>query len=299
MTPRLIGVGAIFIDDIVLPDGRTYMGQLGGGVVHALMGAALWDEKPGIVALAGRDLEEAVRQYLSKHFDMRGLHDLDLPQMRAWQIFETDGTRRELYRVQQTEPFVRGAQPEHLPEAYRPCRGCYLLQGFEGIRVWRQTLDRAFILWEPLQQIMTRANCANLLTILQNERIDLISPNLAEAQAILGLPEPEALIAALLENGARAVALRMGPEGSLIGDQNSQDYVHIPAIDVRTVVDQTGAGNTYCGALLAGMTRGKSLHEAAVMGAVAASFCIEQQGVLKPDNVQKQERDNRYNHAIS
>jgi hypothetical protein len=40
--PRMIGIGAVFIDDIVLPSGQTYMGQLGGGVVHALMGAAVW-----------------------------------------------------------------------------------------------------------------------------------------------------------------------------------------------------------------------------------------------------------------
>ncbi len=289
--PRLVGVGAIFIDDIVLPDGTTYMAQLGGGVVHALMGAALWGEKPGLAALAGYDLPQEIRQRLEKHFDTRGLRLLDVPQIRAWQIFEADGTRRELFRVQVTEPFTRGAQPHHLPDSYRACRGYYLLQDFEDIRVWAAQLP-GIILWEPLQQIMRPGNRPNLRIALQSAKIDLISPNLLEAQTIYALKQPEALVTALLEDGAQAVALRMGPDGSLIA--NHERHTYIPAIPVSPIVDQTGAGNTYCGAMLAGLVQGKTLENAARMGAVAASFCIEQQGVLDPEQVNPVECDRRY-----
>jgi hypothetical protein len=291
MNPRLVGVGAIFIDDIVLADGTTYMAQLGGGVVHALMGAAVWDERPGIAALAGHDLPAAIRQRLERHLDTRGLHILDLPQIRAWQIFETDGTRRELFRVQVTEPFTRGAQPHHLPESYRSSRGYYLLQDFDDIGKWAAQLE-GIILWEPLQQIMRPGNHALLRAALQSTYIDVISPNLLEAQAVYGLKQPEALTTAMLSDGAQAVALRMGPDGSLIANRDS--CVHIPAIPVTSIVDQTGAGNTYCGAMLAGLVQGKALEDAARMGAVAASFCIEQQGVLDPERINLIERDRRY-----
>lgn len=297
MTPRLIGIGAIFIDDIVLPDGRTYMGQLGGGVVHALMGAAVWDERPGIVALAGQDLPVSIRQRLGHSLDIQGLHFLELPQMRAWQVFETDGTRRELYRVDVTEPFVRGAQPVHLPDSYRGCQACYLLQGFDGIETWCQTLD-TFILWEPLQQIMIRENRSRLREVLKTRRIDLISPNLAEARAVYGLDTPEGLISALLEDGAQAAALRMGTDGSLVASQQAAECEYIAAVPVATIVDQTGAGNTFCGALLTGIIQGKSLREAALMGAVAASFCLEHRGVLEPAHVSRRERDRRYHRLI-
>ena len=292
--PRLVGVGAVFIDDIVLPDGRTYMSQPGGGVVHALMGAALWDEKPGIVALAGYDLPPQIRQHLETWLDTTGLHFLDIPQMRAWQIFEQDGTRRELYRVTVTEPFTQGAQPSELPAAYQQCRCFYLLQDFDGICTWRAALGDCLMFWEPLQQIMVRGSRALLQAVLTSHRIDVISPNLAEAQAVYGLTNPEALVAALLEDGALAVALRMGAEGSLVADRTTPDVVLIPAVQVDSIVDQTGAGNTYCGAMLAGLAAGKSLTQAAAMGAVAASFCIQHQGVLNPQFITRTERDRRY-----
>jgi hypothetical protein len=289
--PCLVGIGAVFIDDIVLPDGTTYMAQLGGGVVHALMGAAVWDERPGIAALAGYDLPQAIRQRLEAHLDTRGLYILDLPQIRAWQIFETDGTRRELFRVEVTEPFTRGAQPHHLPQSYRSSKGYYLLQDFESIPIWCRELQ-GIILWEPLQQIMQPGGYTLLRTALQSARIDIISPNLLEAQAIYGLKQPETLAAAMLEDGAEAVALRMGPDGSLIANRDT--FTYIPAVPVSAIVDQTGAGNTYCGAMLAGLVQGKTLEDAARMGAVAASFCIEQQGVLDPEQVNRIERDRRY-----
>ncbi|KAI1468694.1 Ribokinase-like protein [Daldinia caldariorum] len=44
------------------------------------------------------------------------------------------------------------------------------------------------------------------------------------------------------------------------------------------VVDPTGGGNTFLGALAVALARGKSLEEAAAWGSVAASFAIEQVG---------------------
>lgn len=47
------------------------------------------------------------------------------------------------------------------------------------------------------------------------------------------------------------------------------------------VVDPTGAGNAFLGALSVALARGRSLEEAALWGSVAASFVIEQVGVPK------------------
>jgi sugar/nucleoside kinase (ribokinase family) len=198
---QAVGIGSIFIDDIVRPDGTTHMAQLGGGVVHALMGMAIWDEHPGLVALAGNDLPETIRNKLRQHFDTRGLHFLEIPQIRAWQIFEADGTRRELYRVAITEPFIKGAQPHHLPDFYRTSRAYYFLQDFKGIQTWCRAVD-GIILWEPLQQIMQPGNRAALRECLQTRDIDIVSPNLEEARAVYGEKSPDTLITLLLEDGA-------------------------------------------------------------------------------------------------
>jgi hypothetical protein len=293
-TPRIVGVGAVFIDDIVLPSGKTHMAQLGGGVVHAMMGAAIWGEKPGITAVIGQDLPHEAREKLERYLDTMGLCELNVPQMRAWQIFETDGTRRELYRVEHIAPFIAGAHPKHLPTAYEAAgEGFYLLQDFDGIRAWRKKLT-GLVLWEPLQLIMIHTNRDQLGTVLRECTIDVISPNLVEAQAIYGDLSPEDLIQTLFEDGAHIVALRMGARGSIIASKTAGELHYIPAIPIKMIIDQTGAGNTYCGGLLWGLIEGKQLREAGAAGSVSASFCLEQIGVIDPAQVNAAERDRRF-----
>ena len=299
-SPNLIGIGAVFIDDIVRADGTTHMAQLGGGVVHALMGAALWDERPGIIAVIGDGLPDSARALLEANLDTRGLHPLGIPQMRAWQIFEHDGRRRELFRVEITEPFTTGAQPSHFPAAYEGSKAFYLLQGFDEMRTWREHLS-GLVLWEPLQQVMTPdyVNRAAFRAVLRDCAIDIVSPNLLEAQAIYGdLLSPDDLLTALLDDGARIAALRMGPSGSLIARRDTGERCFVPVVTVPQIIDQTGAGNTYCGALLVGLMRGETLHKAAAMAAVAASFCLEQVGVLNPTGIDKSERDQRSHRLL-
>lgn len=291
----LVGAGAIFIDDIVLPDGRTYMERVGGGVVHALMGAAVWGERPGLSAFAGYDLSSDVRAFLEQHLDTQGLVTLDMPQARAWQIFEWDGTRRELHRVKDVSRFVAGTQPEHLPEAYRNAKACYLLQDFDGIRGWCEHVS-GLVLWEPNALVMLPENRDLFRAALRDCTADVVSPNLQEARMIYGELAPDALLDAMLSDGARVVLLRMGQAGSMAAD--SQTRCVIPAVPVESVMDQTGAGNTYCGAFLAGFMRGRSLSESAAMGATAASFCVETIGVIDSTIVKPQERDRRYDWVM-
>jgi sugar/nucleoside kinase (ribokinase family) len=292
-SPRLVGVGAIFIDDIVQPSGITHMGQLGGGVAHALMGAAIWDERPGICAVIGRGLPDEARSQLESQLDTQGLVQLPIPQIRAWQLFEEDGMRRELYRVVEVAPFILGAQPEHLPIEYRSSQAFYFLQGFEGMRAWREAVN-GIVLWEPLQQVMIPGSRESVRDILQSYPIDILSPNLAEARAVYGDLPPEKLLNTMFDDGAQIAALRMGENGSLVGKKTLDDWYHIPAIPVSKVVDTTGAGNTYCGAFLWGIMNGLPAWEAGAAGAVAASFCIEQIGVLNLALIDPYERDRRF-----
>lgn len=297
-TPQLVGVGSVFIDDIVLPTGQTYMGRLGGGVVHALMGAVVWDERPGIVGLTGQGLGETAEATLNSAFDAQGMIQLDIPQARAWQLFETDGTRREVPRVTDIEPFIEGPQPYQWPAVYDDSRAVYLLQSFDGIQAWGAVLD-GLVLWEPLQQVMTPGRHSEMAQALESGCADIASPNLIEAQAVYDLSDPADLVRAMWDNGAKTVALRMGEQGSLVGQRDTGELHHIPAVTGLNVVDQTGAGNTYCGTLLAGLMHGRSLIESACMGTVAASFCVEQVGVLDPSQVESDVRDKRYETLLS
>ena len=289
-SPGLVGAGSIFIDDIVLPDGTTHMGQVGGGVVHALMGAAIWGERPGLSAFVGDGLPDSVLPFLTQHLNCDGLVQLEQPQARAWQIFEHDGRRHEIHRVEAMDVFVEGTRPQHLSESYRHAQAYYLLQDFDGIRAWTEQVD-GMKLWEPNALVMLPENKEQFRAAMRDCQPDIASPNLQEAQFMYGDLVPDALVDLLLQDGAQTVALRMGEHGSIVADADHQH--HIPAVPVEHIIDHTGAGNTYCGALLAGLVQGNDLLNAGRMAAVASSFCLEYVGVLNPTLVDSSERDVR------
>jgi adenosine kinase len=67
-----------------------------------------------------------------------------------------------------------------------------------------------------------------------------------------------------------------GEKGSLLQTDGASEEV--PAVPARQVLDPTGAGDAYRAGLLKGLALGLSWGEAARMGAVLASFSVEQQG---------------------
>ena len=54
--------------------------------------------------------------------------------------------------------------------------------------------------------------------------------------------------------------------------------MQVPAVPAKEVIDPTGAGDAYRAGLLKGLALGLDWLEAARMGAVLASFSVEQQG---------------------
>jgi adenosine kinase len=67
-----------------------------------------------------------------------------------------------------------------------------------------------------------------------------------------------------------------GEKGSQL--QTSNGCEEVPAVPPRQVLDPTGAGDAYRAGLLKGLALGMDWLEAARMGAVLASFSVEQQG---------------------
>lgn len=275
--PAYIAVGGIIIDDIVLPDGETRMAVLGGGVVHGAAGMRLWDQRPGLVACVGRDLPDSVWQRLAREFDTQGVVWLEIPQARAWQIFEWDGRRTEIFRVAELDPFLYEPGPDHVPPVYDAGKGVHLLRDAASVPAWRARFPGAALLWEPIQLYMVPENRAGFRATLA--QVDIVSPNLLEASALYGFDDPARLVQTMLADGAPVVALRMGERGSLVGAQGDGTLLEVPAVPVPHIVDQTGAGNTYCGGFLVGWLQTGSLLEAACYGAVASSFALEVTGV--------------------
>ena len=90
----------------------------------------------------------------------------------------------------------------------------------------------------------------------------------------------------MLADGVKLAALRMGERGSLVARLGDGLAYYIPAVEVNEVVDQTGAGNAYCGGILVGFCREGDAVEAGCYGAAAASFTLEAVGCARiPDGL--------------
>ena len=108
-------------------------------------------------------------------------------------------------------------------------------------------------------------------------RLTLFSPDQGEAQIITGRSDPAGMCRVLLDWGAPLVALRMGERGSLVMNSHGEAW-RLPAVPA-TIVDVTGAGNSYCGGFLTGLGDGLSPLESALRATVSASFALEQFGL--------------------
>ena len=87
---------SLIIDDLVLSDGRTYMGLLGGGGPQTAFGMKLWTAgSVGICAGVGADFPPAAQTWLDEmEIDTTGVRlQPQHPTLRAGNILEDDGSR--------------------------------------------------------------------------------------------------------------------------------------------------------------------------------------------------------------
>ncbi len=277
--PDFLAIGSIIIDDIVYPDGRTSMGVLGGGGTHAAYGIAFAGETPGLVGLVGEDLPADIRARLEADFDCAGLVWTPHPQVRGWQIFEWNGIRNEIFRVEVIEPFMFGPAADDSALPFDSARGFTLLRGPRHVASWRERFPAATLLWEPVRVFMLSADREAFLAGIA--QADIVSPNLHEAAAMYGIDDELEIMRRLLADGAKVAALRMGELGSLVARQGDAEAHSVPAVRVADVVDQTGAGNAYCGGFLVGYCREGDIAMAGCYGAAAASFTLEHVGCAR------------------
>ena len=82
--------------------------------------------------------------------------------------------------------------------------------------------------------------------------------------------------AALLASARRSVVVTLGGAGAVCVD--SAGATHIPAVAVDRVLDTTGAGDAFCGALCAALARGLALVDAARFGAAGGALAVRGYG---------------------
>jgi ribokinase len=107
--------------------------------------------------------------------------------------------------------------------------------------------------------------------------IDVLIPNYTEALMLAGLGssnshEPRELAQALRGLGAKSVVITLGGKGAFVDDGDRQELV--PAVLVDKVVDTTGAGDSFVGAVAVALSRGEDLFEATRFATMVAARTV-------------------------
>ena len=110
-------------------------------------------------------------------------------------------------------------------------------------------------------------------------KVDILVVNETEAELISGESissiGEEAVVDKLRSLGAKTVVLTLGKKGSIL--KNDQQYLSVPAFTVDAV-DTTAAGDTFCGALAAGLSKGHSWRQAMQFASAASAICVTRMG---------------------
>jgi len=115
-------------------------------------------------------------------------------------------------------------------------------------------------------------------------RVDVLTPNVTEAQRItggrtvgLGDESVDKLVAsAIIQRGAKNVVLKLGGRGSMVVTGDGHFYT-VPPFKVP-IVDTTAAGDAFTGALAVAMARGDHLRDAARFANAAGALACTRLG---------------------
>ncbi len=267
----------IIVDDIVFPDGRTAMGVIGGGGLYAAIGMRLWSRDAVLISAVGRDFE--LDSLAPFGLDSSGLFVTDLPTPRAWQLFEEDGLRTQIFRVPHEAWYaqlVLPPSPQSIPAGLKAAH--FIGRGDAREEEMILALKEAGVCLssEPIiDETMTPDERTSLLRCLAH--FEIFAPSTAELPLLVGQGPIEAQLRALAALGPPVVTVRQGAAGSIVYDRQADRFWRVPAAQA-SVVDVTGAGNAYCGGFLVGWLETGDARRSAAMAAVSAAIVIEQIG---------------------
>lgn len=124
------------------------------------------------------------------------------------------------------------------------------------------------------------------------KKVDILVVNETEAETISGVKietgAEEVIMDKLLALGAKAVVLTLGSRGCML--KSDQIYLTVPAFTVAAV-DTTAAGDTFCGALAAELSRGNTWEDALIFASAAAAICVTSMGAQPSIPEEKSVRD--------
>lgn len=287
----LLVVGTTALDSIKTPRAENPR-LLGGSASHAAVAASFFT-KPHLVGAVGDDFPRKYINLYRRHgLDLAGLQHL------PGQTFHWSGEYEQNMNRRRTLDTVLGVIENFsptLPAAYT--RLPYVLLANIAPDLQSHVLDQMrrpkFVVADTMDLWLNIARPA-LLKLLP--RLDCLVLNDTEAAQLV---EEENVIAALPRIhrlGPKYVIVKKGEHGAILSGPKGLSIA--PAYPLASVVDPTGAGDSFVGGFMGYLASQKgsvekNLRAAILQGSVIASYCCEGFGLKKTTKVKKADINGR------
>ena len=298
-------VGSIAYDTVKTPFGERER-MLGGAAVHFALSAAFFDEVR-VVGPVGDDFGEPQLEVMrAKGIDIADVERVAGGKTFFWQgEYGWDLNSRETLDTQLG--VFEGFQPK-LSEGSRASDVLFLanIQPDLQLDVRRQLPDASFVALDSMNLWIDIARDSLVAAI---ESVDCLILNDAELRQLTGKPNLVSAAREILSWGPpapRVIVAKQGEYGAALVTRES--FFALPAYPLETVIDPTGAGDTFAGGfvgyiaanLAEGLTE-ELLRRAMAHATVLASFNVEEFGTERVERLQRSEIDARLRelHAIT
>jgi len=292
----LVIVGSLALDTIETPAGSV--SEVPGGSTTYCALAASYFSSPCIVGVVGQDFPEAViTLFKDHHIDLEGL------QVASGKTFRWGGRYAANFDDRVTLfthlNVFENFNPQ-LPDNYRNAAHVLLANIHPGLQ--HQVLDQlepgAFIVLDTMNLWIDTAH-DELIALM--ERVDMLVINDEEARLLTGEANHKTAAGKLMAMGPDWIVIKKGQHGALLFHEDR--IFSVPGLILDQVMDPTGAGDTFVGALIGYLDQSRdhsfdNMKLALVFGSVLASYCVENFSVKGITYLEEANLEERYDKFV-
>lgn len=284
-------VGSTALDSIKTPKAENPR-LLGGSASHAAVAASFFAPVK-MVGIVGKDFPKRyIRLYKRRGIDLEGLQIADGKTFHWSGEYEVNMNNR---RTLETELGVFESFSPKLPESYRSSD--FVLLANIAPSLQHHVLDQMhcpkFVVADTMDLWLNIA-LPDLLKLLKS--VDGFVLNDSEAYQLTQEDNILAALKKIHKLGPKYVIIKKGEHGAML---STPDGLFLsPAFPLERVVDPTGAGDSFVGAMMGYLStaRGpieKNIRKAMIYGSVVASYCCEGFGLKVTSRITRQAIEER------
>jgi sugar/nucleoside kinase (ribokinase family) len=273
LIPSIVLLGNLLVDDVVLADGTTRMGQAGGALLYGALGATVWGARPGLVSVLGDDYPAQVLERIEQRgVDLTGVHPLGRSGVRTWLLYEGN-VRRLIHRLGCPTHEEVSPSPALIPSQWAAARAFHLApMPFDVQRALLTALRArsAFVSIDPHLPV-TEETLHEWREVLADA--DVFLPGEDELLLEGAREDPRRALPRLVNGRLRFVVFKRGGSGGVLYDAHSERF-HSWDARAASVVDQTGAGDAFGVGLVLAHLEGLPIEACLQRAVVTASFAV-------------------------